>query len=163
MQKTKEEPGHIHHSANIINTTPQQAPMTYVVRKVEEGPRQICHSGKNSNIYDASINTYDVRSVGKCQEANIPQRFHGRRNKDNLKRREETKARQVCGQVTQSGQAKPARTGTRNRNIFSAWLRKWKELTQRLEARVAYGHKHANIRAGQTWDKPKSQGKEEAP
>ena len=95
--------------------------MTYVVQRVEEGLRRICHSGRNPK-YDAQICTYFVRSAETKGEAN--------QNKSTAISRvvkegydEPTRGNENTAgldQVTKTEQAKPAQTGRRNHHEFSA-------------------------------------------
>ena len=61
----------------------------------------------------ASI-SYVVRKAGETPTKKIQQWFRGVRTKGVLNQREETKTRQVRGQITKTGPAKPAGTGRRN-------------------------------------------------
>ena len=54
------------------------------------------------------------------------------------------------GQVTKTGQTKPAQTGRRNHHKFSAWLRKWSQLNQWLEGQ---GSTPTQVRKHMGWSK----------
>ena len=90
--------------------------------------------------------TYVVQEAGKSQDKNTTA-VSRTLNEASLNDGEKTNTWQVCGQVTKTGQTKPAGR-RRNHPKISAWLRKWSELTTSWKARAAHRYQHASMRAG---------------
>ena len=68
-QRVGEGPRHICHIGKNPNMTPQYAPMTYVVQRAEQEPRWAYHGGFG-DTYDDQVCTYFVCSAENKGEAN---------------------------------------------------------------------------------------------